>query len=168
MGISTIARQVHSSGASPPTEWPTNTKEAALSEKFPINQVGAALSGNGTTPRILVSFDCWGKTHRRIGGVGSAKYQFCKFIKIVNFLDASKTVSKKNCEHPVKPHYYPKADRRKPPRSPIDKAIYLDKCFNVGRGTRPQTQGPFTPEYTYEHFKPPVPCHKVKARPRDD
>jgi hypothetical protein len=144
-----------------------DSKEAAISERFPANQVGAALSGNGTTPRILVSFDCWGKTHRRKGGIGAAKYQYCKFIRIEGFLDASKTVSKKNSEHPVKPHYYPKADRRKAPRSPIDRAIYLDKCFNVRPWDPAPDARPFTPEYTYTHYKPPVPGHKVKPRQRD-
>ena len=145
-----------------------DSKTGALSERFPVNQVGAAISGNGTTPRILCSFDCWGKTHRRIGGAGAAKYQFCKFLRIVDFLDASKTVSKKNTEHPVRPHYWPKADKRKAPRSPIDRAIYLDKCFNVRPWDAPEDDRPFTPEYKYVHYKPMVPGHKVKAKPRDD
>ena len=139
-----------------------DSKDGALSERFPANQVGAAASGNGTTPRILVSFDCWGRTHRRLGGAGAAKYQYCKFIKIVDFLDASKTVSKKNVEHPVKPHFWPKADRRKPPRSPIDRAIYLDKCFNVRTWDPPEDPRPYTPEFQYDHYKPMVPSHKVR------
>lgn len=145
-----------------------DTKDGAMSERFPINQVAAAKSGNGTSPRILVSFDCWGKAARRLGGAGAARYQYCKFNKIVAFLDAPKTVSKKNVEHPIRPNYYPRADRRPVPRSPIDKAIYLDKMFNTRPWTKPEDERPFTPEFKLDSIKPQVPSHKVPRRVTDD
>lgn len=145
-----------------------DTKEGAMSERFPINQVSPSKSGNGTSPRILVAFDCWGKSARRLGGAGAARYQYCKFNKIMAFLDAPKTVSNKNVDHPIKPHYYPRADRRKAPRSPIDKAIYLDKMFNTRPWAKPTDQRPFTPEFKLDKIRPMVPPHKVRPQKTDD
>jgi hypothetical protein len=145
-----------------------DTKQGAMSERFPTNQVSPSKSGNGTSPRILVAFDCWGKSARRHGGAGAARYQYCKFNKIMAFLDAPKTVSNKNVDHPIDPHYYPRADRRKAPRSPIDKAIYLDKMFNTKPWAKPTDRRPFTPEFKLDSIRPSVPSHKVPRRKTDD
>lgn len=145
-----------------------DTRDLAMAERFPANQVGAARSGNGTLPRILVAFDCWGKASRRMGGGGAARYQYCKFSKIISFLDAPKTTSKKQAEHPVVPNYYPKADHRPAPRSPIDKAIYLDKMFNTRVWDKPSDPRPFTPEFKLDSLKPAVPSYKVPRRKERD
>lgn len=108
-----------------------DTKELAMSERFPYDQIGAAKSGNGTLPRILVSFDGWGKTHRRVGGGGSTKYEYLKFIRIERFLDAPESVSGKQAELPIAPHYFGKIDRRPRSRKTIDKAIYMDRTFDT-------------------------------------
>ena len=110
-----------------------DSKQAALSERFPLTQVGAATSGNGTLPRLLVAFDCWGKCMRRNGGVGAAKYEFVKYIRIEEFLNAPKTVSKKHCERPIEPNLFPKRDSSPllSTRKAIDRSIYLDKTFNT-------------------------------------
>ena len=108
-----------------------DTKELAMSERFPYDQIGAARSGNGTLPRILVAFDGWGKTHRRVGGGGSAKYEYLKFIRIERFLDAPESVSGKQSELASHPHYFGKIDRRPRSRKAIDKAIYMDRTFDT-------------------------------------
>ena len=109
-----------------------DSRDMALSERFPSTQVGVASSGNGTLPRVLVSFDCWGKASRRKGGGGAAKYEFCKFLKIVEFLNSPTSGSKKTSEHPTVPNYYPKKDRHfLNPRKDIDRSIYIDKRFDT-------------------------------------
>jgi hypothetical protein len=109
-----------------------DTKELALSERFPSTQVGSAVSGNGTLPRVLVSFDCWGKATRRTGGGGSAKYEYCKFIRIEQFLNSPTSGAKKTCETPTAPNYYPVSDPGiLKSRLPIDNSIYIDKRFDT-------------------------------------
>jgi len=120
-----------------------DSKQAALSERFPLTQVGAATSGNGTLPRLLVAFDCWGKCSRRNGGVSAAKYEFVKYIRIEEFLNAPKTVSKKHAERPIQPNLFAKQDRSPQlnTRKAIDRSIYLDKNFN----TKPWKSAPGGP-----------------------
>lgn len=113
-------------------------KQSALSERFPMNQVGSAVSGNGTSPRLLVAFDCWGESHRRMGGGGSSKYEFCKFIKIEQFLESPGKFSKKQADHPVAPHYYPRADRVPKSRRAIDRAIMMDRRFDTKPWEKPK------------------------------
>lgn len=109
-----------------------DSRELALSERFPSTQVGAATSGNGTLPRVLVAFDCWGRASRRKGGGGAAKYEFCKFLRIEEFLNSPATGAKKTSERPTNPHYWPKQDKGLlNPRKPIDHSIYIDKRFDT-------------------------------------
>lgn len=54
-----------------------DTKEAAIMEQI-----------NNTLPRVLATFDCWGTAKRRHGGSLSSLYEFGRFVKIVEILDA--------------------------------------------------------------------------------
>ncbi len=120
-----------------------DSRELALSERFPSTQVGAASSGNGTLPRILVSFDCWGKSVRRTGGGGAAKYEFCKFVRIEDFLNSPQTGSKKMSERPTHPYHYPCKDRDfLNPRKPIDHSVYIDKTFDTRPWVKSSNQEP--------------------------
>jgi len=148
-----------------------DSKQAALSERFPLTQVGAATSGNGTLPRVLVAFDCWGKCSRRNGGVEAAKYEFVKYIRIEDFLNAPKTVSKKHSESPTQPNMFAKQDHSPllNTRKPIDRSIYLDKNFNTKPWKR-AVGGPVSARTddlmsSVNHVKPAIPKMPIKNDP---
>ncbi len=140
-----------------------DSKQAAMSERFPMTQVGASASGNGTLPRVLVAFDCWGKCNRRYGGGLGAKYEYVKYIRIEEFLNPPKTVSKKQSEHPIHPHCYPKRDHSPTlqARKPIEHSVFVDKAFDT-RPWRRATGGPVSPRTndlmsSVNHVKAKVP-----------
>jgi len=89
---------------------------------------------------VLVSFDGWGKSSRRMGGGGSSKYEFCKFIRIEQFLDAPSSFSKKNSAHPIPPHYYPGSDKCPKSRRAVDKAISIDRRFDTKPWVKPKVR----------------------------
>ena len=86
------------------------TQRAALSERLPSRVVG-----DHTSPRlcrVLASFECWGETHRRLGGGnGCCEYEFLKFMRIEQSLDSPLEHSLKHTAQPVPPHFYPKVDK---------------------------------------------------------
>jgi len=145
-----------------------DSKQAALSERFPLTQVGAATSGNGTLPRMLVAFDCWGRCSRRNGGVEAAKYEFVKYIRIEDFLNAPKTVSKKQSERPTQPNMFARQDQSPllSTRKSIDRSIYLDKNFNTKPWKR-AVGGPVSARTndlmsSMNHVKPGIPATPVR------
>ena len=87
-----------------------DSRREALSERLPSRLVGARSSER--LCRVLVSFECWGETHRRIGGGnGCSEYEFLKFMKIEQSLDSPAQHSMKSTNKPVPPHYYPTCDK---------------------------------------------------------
>lgn len=106
------------------------TKEAALSERYPFNQVGAAKSGNGVHPRILVTFDAWGSCRKRYGGGPSLIVENAKMMKIVDFLDPPHPVAKRLCDRYVEPFFFTPADRRKPNRETSGSSFKLNRLFD--------------------------------------
>jgi len=107
-----------------------DTKEAALSERFPSNQVGRARSGNGRYPRALVSFDCWGYNRRRLGGGQSNLFEYAKFVAIIQTLDAPFPVPKQRSKTSVAPHYFAPVDFTHPPRERFDSFSRKEKKFS--------------------------------------
>eukprot|EP01039_Chlorochromonas_danica_P009137 gene9137-10087_t len=104
-----------------------DSKSAALSERFPSNQVGGGRGGNGIHARVLVSFDAWGETRRRYGGGSSVLVQNAKMMKIIQFLDPPYPVSKRLCDRYVEPFFFTKADRRKPNREVSNHAFKINR-----------------------------------------
>ena len=88
---------------------------AARSERFPPHQVCSSKSGNGRLPRVLVAFECWGKSKRRRGGASACRYEFARFVKIISYEDTPTTITKQRTEIPDKPCYYPIRDRNVSP-----------------------------------------------------
>ena len=86
------------------------TRLEALSERLPARLVGARTSER--LCRVLVSFECWGETHRRLGGGnGCSEYEFLRFMKIEQSLDSPAQHSLKAAAQPVPPHFYPNCDK---------------------------------------------------------
>ena len=86
------------------------TKTEALSERLPSRVVGAHSSER--LCRVLVSFECWGETHRRLGGGnGCNEFEFLKFMRIEKSLDSPAQHSLKSTAKPVPPHFYPNSDK---------------------------------------------------------
>ena len=102
------------------------TKQGALSEKFPPSQVGSSKSGNGILPRILVSFDGWGFTRRIYGGIPSYHFEHARFVRIVECLDPP-TIPKRFCE--VGANYFGKADRYSPQRERSTRTIKAERML---------------------------------------
>lgn len=106
-----------------------DSKDSALSERFPCHQVGSSRSGNGRYPRALVSFDCWGHNRRRLGGGQSTLYEYAKFIAIVQTLDAPFPISKQRSKTSVPPNFFGPVDFSHPHRDRFDKDIKKDRKF---------------------------------------
>ena len=104
------------------------TKQAALSEKFPPSQVGSSKSGNGTIPRILVSFDGWGFTKRVYGGIPSYHFEYVRFVRIVECLDPP-TIPKRFCEVTAHPYYFGKADKYLPQRERATRTVKAERML---------------------------------------
>lgn len=86
------------------------TKQEAMSERLPSRLVGSRTSER--LCRVLVSFECWGETHRRLGGGnGCNEFEFLKFMRIEQSLDSPAQHSLKSTAKPVPPHYYPNCDK---------------------------------------------------------
>jgi len=102
-----------------------NSVKDAMSEKFPPGD------GRLSMPRILVRFDAWGRCRKRLGGGDSAVYEYVKFLGIIRFLDAPASISAKQCDHPVAPHMYPRADKPLKQRKSVDKRIKIDLGFDI-------------------------------------
>lgn len=86
------------------------TRVEALSERLPSRLVGARSSER--LCRVLVSFECWGENHRRLGGGnGCSQFEFLRFVKIEQSLDSPAQYSMKNSVQPVPPHFYPNRDQ---------------------------------------------------------
>jgi hypothetical protein len=105
------------------------SKSAALSEKFPPNQVGASKAGNGTLPRILVSFDGWGFSKRCYGGIPSYQFEYVRFVRIVDCLDPP-TIPKRFCEVTAHPYYFAKKDNCKPQRQRSTRLIKAERMLS--------------------------------------
>lgn len=104
------------------------TKQAALSEKFPPNQVGCAKSGNGMLPRILVSFDGWGFTKRVFGGMPSYLYEYVRYVRIDQCLDPP-SVPQRFCDVIAHPYYFGKADKGKPQRERSSRMVRAERML---------------------------------------
>mmetsp|Transcript_2487 Transcript_2487/g.2586 ORF Transcript_2487/g.2586 Transcript_2487/m.2586 type:complete len:248 (-) Transcript_2487:580-1323(-) len=107
------------------------TKAAALSERFPSNQVAASKGGNGTLPRILVAFDAWGQCKRRLGGGPSLKCDYALAMSIVEFLDPPHPVASRLSEKYVAPNFYTKADHTSPNRERSNHWFKVNRFFDV-------------------------------------
>jgi hypothetical protein len=104
-----------------------DSKLGAESEKFAPNQVFPTRSGSGHKPRVLVAFDCWGKSVRRNGGGSCLLYENAKYVGILKCLDAPFPFSKKNSWIPSAPHFFPTSDHHLPPRLPNDKNVRINR-----------------------------------------
>lgn len=93
-----------------------DTKEAALSERFPHNQHCGTKSGNGVMPRVLIAFDVWGFCRKRMGGGLSSQCEYVKFMTIVKYLDAPHPTVKRLSNYYVNPHFFPGPDNTAPNR----------------------------------------------------
>lgn len=105
------------------------TKRGAKGERFPPSQYGHSKSGCGLAPRVLVAFECWGHSHRRIGGGISSQYEFAKFVGIVECLDPISPHSKKQSVAPVPPHFFPKRDLTAPPRKMNHRDVRVQRAI---------------------------------------
>lgn len=86
------------------------TRREALSERLPSRLVGARSSER--LCRVLVSFECWGETHRRLGGGnGCSHYEFLRFMKVEESLDSPAQHSLKSVPKPTPPQFYPNCDK---------------------------------------------------------
>mmetsp|Transcript_16650 Transcript_16650/g.25056 ORF Transcript_16650/g.25056 Transcript_16650/m.25056 type:complete len:197 (-) Transcript_16650:209-799(-) len=84
------------------------TIQGALGERIP--PMGPHTNGNEALPRVLVSFECWGRCVRRKGGGLSNKYEFVRFMGIEKCLGPFSTHAKKHVAAPVPPHFFPRRD----------------------------------------------------------
>lgn len=100
-----------------------STKEAALAEKFPSNQVGASKGGSGRLPRVLCCFDGWGHSSRRLGGGPATVFEFVKYVGVVKFLDAPHPHTKAQTERPIEPHNFSLPDFTPPLRQNSKSAL---------------------------------------------
>jgi hypothetical protein len=107
------------------------TKKGALSERYPCNQIGAAKSGNGHYPRVLIAFDAWGNAKRRYGGAPSLCVEFAKAMKLIEFLDPPHPVPKRLCDRYVEPFFYTLADKAEPNRLRSPKHFKINKFFSL-------------------------------------
>ena len=104
-----------------------DSKLGAESEKFAPNQMFPTRSGSGYKPRVLVAFDCWGKSVKRNGGGSCLLYENAKYVGIVKCLDAVTPFSKKNSWIPTPPHFFPTSDHHPPLRLPNDKNVRINR-----------------------------------------
>jgi hypothetical protein len=134
------------------------SKSAALSERYPCNQVGASRGGNGVYPRILVAFgkkvfsffffscfmflffyltalvvglDAWGHMRRRHGGGPSVQCDSAMAMKIVQFLDPPHPIQARLSAKYVEPHFNPPADYTKPTRERSDHWFKVNRFFHL-------------------------------------
>jgi len=111
-----------------------DTKEAALSERYPSNQAYAGKGGNGRYPRILVAFgkllymfliflpcnftvlmmivsiDAWGTFRKRLGGGSSYLCENAIAMNILKCLDPQQPMASRLCERYVDPYFYTKGE----------------------------------------------------------
>eukprot|EP00597_Dinobryon_sp_UTEXLB2267_P002335 CAMPEP_0170072614 /NCGR_PEP_ID=MMETSP0019_2-20121128/10221_1 /TAXON_ID=98059 /ORGANISM="Dinobryon sp., Strain UTEXLB2267" /LENGTH=235 /DNA_ID=CAMNT_0010281699 /DNA_START=1399 /DNA_END=2103 /DNA_ORIENTATION=+ len=102
-----------------------DSKTAALSERclsFKVDKMSSS-----KYPRILASFDCWGKCLRRLGGGSSTIYEHVRFIKIEEFLDPPASVPTRLSERYIEPFFFNLRDRNHVPnRQRADRSIRVD------------------------------------------
>ncbi|KAJ1430678.1 hypothetical protein B484DRAFT_430501 [Ochromonadaceae sp. CCMP2298] len=111
-----------------------NTRSEALSERFPSNQFCGSKGGNGTLPRILVSFEAWGHCRARHGGVPSKVCEFVRYLSIVEYLDPPHPTTSRNLVGYVQPHNFPLPDNQPPNRNRTGKFVKKFRMFHPRRG----------------------------------
>jgi hypothetical protein len=126
-----------------------------MSERYPTNQAGASVSGNGRYPRMLVAYgknffsillsllfsfvylifysslvDIWGHIQRRHGGGPSSIVETARMIKIEEFLDPPYPVPTRLCAKYVDPFFQTPADRSPPNRMRASHHFKVNKFFS--------------------------------------
>jgi len=107
------------------------SKKAALSERYPSNQIGGSMGGNGIYPRMLVAFDCWGNIRRRHGGGPSMHCEYAKFMSIVEFLDPPHPVPQRLSARYVAPFFFTPADKTPPNRQRAKPYFKVHRFFTL-------------------------------------
>lgn len=86
------------------------TRQAAMSERLPSRIVGNR--SHERLPRVVVSFECWGETRRRLGGgSGCNEFEYMRFMRIEQSLESPALHPLKTTRKPVPPHFYPNCDK---------------------------------------------------------
>mmetsp|Transcript_17997 Transcript_17997/g.30263 ORF Transcript_17997/g.30263 Transcript_17997/m.30263 type:complete len:256 (+) Transcript_17997:130-897(+) len=107
------------------------TKEQALSERFPSNQFAGTKSGNGRLPRMLVAFDMWGHCRQRHGGVASKVCEYARFLQVVEYLDPPHPLVTRLVKRNVQPYNFPGPDtKHKPNRERVELEVKRYRMFN--------------------------------------
>eukprot|EP01036_Dinobryon_divergens_P026681 gene26681-35357_t len=104
-----------------------DSKSAAMNERCNPYKNDHTGIDESKCPRILASFEGWGKCLRRHGGGSSTIFEFVRFIKIDEFLDPPQTVQARLNDKCAEPFFYNSRDKNHVPnRQRADRSIRVD------------------------------------------